>query len=306
MQIPSALLTLSCDASRVTVHPGDLIGRLASADVVISDPRVSEAHALVSLRRRSLRLLGLRGALSVDGHDVDVVTLAPGVRFDLAEGLTFTVERVDLPTHTLMLCGTAQGAVELGASSYSLVPLDGAGPRTLRLMAGYVQGAAGHLWYSGTCLWIRPRGQEAEPIETGGRWTIEGCPLRVIQVPLDGANDTVIEPGAERTGLVIVARYTSVHVQRGDGTAVLTGRPANLVSELVNFGGKPVSWEVVSRQIWGEHVDRELLRDNFDATRSRLRRQLRDLGVRDDLVSLDGSGNVELVLYPGDRMVDET
>ncbi len=85
MQIPSAQLTLSSDDSRVTVHPGDLIGRLASADVVISDPRVSEAHALVSLRRRSLRLLGLRGALSVGGREVDVVTLAPGVRVDLAE-----------------------------------------------------------------------------------------------------------------------------------------------------------------------------------------------------------------------------
>jgi len=307
MQIPSAQLTISSGASRVTVHPGDLIGRLASADVVISDPRVSEAHALVSLRRRSLRLLGLRGALSVDGHEVDAVTLAPGVRVDLAEGLAVTVERVELPTHTLMLCGTAQGAVELGASSYSLVSPDGAGPRVLRLMAGYVQGAAAHLWYSGACLWIRPRGLEAEPIETGGRWTIEGCPLRVIQVPLDGANDTVVEDGSpERVGLVIVARYTSVHLQCGDRTSVLTGRPANLVSELVGFAGKPVAWEVVSRQLWGTHVDRELLRDNFDSTRSRLRRQLRDLGVREDLVLLDGSGNVELVLYPGDRLVDET
>lgn len=258
MQIPSAQLTLSSDDSRVTVHPGDLIGRLASADVVIPDLRVSEAHALVSLRRRSLRLLGLRGALSVGGREVDVVTLAPGVRVDLAEGLTFTVERVELPTHTLVMLGTAQGAVELGASSYSLVAPEGAGPRALRLMAGYVPGAAAHLWYSGACLWIRPRGQEAEPIETGGRWTIEGCPLRVIQVPLDGANDTVVEGGSpERVGLVIVARYTSVHLQCGDRTAVLTGRPANLVSEFGRLRRKPVAVEVVSRQLLGAHVDRE-------------------------------------------------
>lgn len=308
MQLPSAQLVFSCDVARVTVHPGDLIGRLASADVVISDPRISEAHALVSLRRRSLRLLGLRGALSVDGREADAVTLAPGLRVELADGLGFTVESVELPTHSLVLCGTGQGPVELGASSYSLLPENPTtGPQTLRLVMGYVHGAAAHLWYSGARLWIRPDGEEAEPIETGGRWTVAGCPLRVIHMPLDGTNDTIIGAGRnDRTNLVIVARYTSVHVQRDGGTAVLTGKPANLVSELVGFGGKPVSWETVSRQIWGEHGDREQLRDNFDATRSRLRRQLRDLGIREDLVTLDGSGNVELVLYPGDHMVDET
>ena len=45
---------------------------------------------------------------------------------------------------------------------------------------------------------------------------------------------------------------------------------------------------------------------NFDTTLARLRRQLRDLAIREDLVGLDGAGNVELVLYPGDRMVDES
>lgn len=307
MQLPSARLNFSGNIPPVTVHPGDLIGRLVSAHVVISDPRVSEAHALVCLRRRALRVLGLRGALSVGGREVDVVTLTPGLTVELADGLTFTVERVDLPAQSLVLCGTEQGPVELGASSYSLLPGDASGQRTLRLIAGYVHGAAAHLWSSGARLWIRPAGQEAEPIDTDGRWTIAGCPLRVIQRPLDGTEDTMIDAGRnERTSLVIVARYTSVHLQRDGGTAVLTGKPANLVSELVGFGGKPVAWETVSRQIWGEHGDREQLRDNFDATRSRLRRQLRDLGVRDDLVSLDGSGNVELVLYPGDHMIDET
>jgi hypothetical protein len=62
---------------------------------------------------------------------------------------------------------------------------------------------------------------------------------------------------------------------------------------------------MLARQVWGDR-DRELLRDNFDATRSRLRRQLRDLDIRDDLVCLDGSGNVELVLHSSDRIIDES
>lgn len=308
MQVPAVQLTISSDARSVTVHPGGLIGRLAGAEVTIADPRVSEAHALVSLRSRTLKLLALRGGLTVGGREVDAVTLEVGLRIELAEGLFVTVDRVELPTHTLVLCGAAQGPVELGSSSHSLLVGEEAGPRTLRLVAGFVANAVGHVWCSGARLWIRLRGREAEAIEAGGQWDVEGCKLRVIRVPLDGIRDTVSEQGRaeSRRGLVLVARYTSVHVQRDGATAVLTGKPANLVSELVRFGGKPVPWETLSRQIWGERSERELLRDNFDATRGRLRRQLRELGLREDLVTLDGSGNVELVLYPGDRVVDET
>ena len=84
-----------------------MIGRVWSAALVLDDPRISEAHALVSLRNRSLRLMALRGALTVDGRDVDSVTLAPGLRVELADGVSLTVEAVELPTHSLVLCGAA-------------------------------------------------------------------------------------------------------------------------------------------------------------------------------------------------------
>lgn len=309
MQVPSAQLIISCDGARVTVHPGTLIGRLSKADVVITDPRISEAHALVSLRRRSLRLLGLRGPVMVAGREVDSVALEPGLRVELADGLFMTVESVELPTHTLVLYGTAQGRVELGASTHSLLLADDRGARTLRLVAGYVPSAAAHLWYSGANLWIRLNGRDAEPIESGARWMIEGCAVCVSQVPLSGTDETVTEPSRgpiESTSLVIIARYTTVHIQREGVTSVITGKPAHLISELVRFGGKPIPWETLARQIWGGQSDREQLRDNFDATLKRCRRQLRDLEMRANLVSLDGSGNVELVLYPGDRIVDES
>lgn len=307
MQVPAAQLILSNSGSRVTVHPGALIGRLASAEVTIEDPRISEAHALVSLRSRSLRLLALRGPLTVDGLDVDAVELTEGLRVELADGLFFTVEHVELPLHVLVLIGAAQGPVELGSSTQSLVVTGS--PRTLRLVAGFMPDAAGHLWYSGARLWIRVNGQLPEAIESGGKWDVEGCAVRVIHLPLDGSRDTVTPEQklrVARAKLMIVARYTTVHVRRDMGTAVLTGKPANLVTELVRFGGKPVPWCTLAQQIWGERTDRDRLRDNFDATRSRLRRQLRELSIREDLVTLDGSGNVELVLYPGDRMLDES
>ncbi len=302
MQVPSATISVPSHGLRVTVHPGSLFGRLAMAAVSISDPRVSEAHALVSLRARSLQLLALRGLLLVDGHEVDHVALVPGLRVELAEGLPLVIERVELPTHALLLCGAAPGAVELGAATYSLVEE----ANTVRVVVGFVDGAAGHVWSSGSSLWIRVAEQPPQRVEVGGRWTIADCSLRIVHVPLDDTPDTWTDSGRGRTGLVVFARYTTVHIQRDTRTSVVTGKPANLVSELVRFGAKPVPWELVSQQIWGREVDRLTLRKNFDSTMSRLRAQLRELELRDDLVGLDGGGNVELVLHPGDRIVDQT
>lgn len=65
-------------------------------------------------------------------------------------------------------------------------------------------------------------------------------------------------------------------------------KSANLVSELVRFGG-----EVGARRC-------------FDSTMRRLRTQLNELELREDLVYLDGGGSVELVLRTGEQIVDET
>ncbi len=273
-----------------------------TATIPIADPRVSEAHALVSLRGRSLKLLALRGLVLVEGTEVDSVTLEPGLHVELAEGLPLKVRSVSVPTHALMLCGTAPGAVELSATIYSIVAESGG----LRTVIGFIEGVPAHLWYSGTGLWIRISGKEAEPVYPGAKWTVLGCSLQIIQVPLQGTPDTWTDNSYVRNGLVVIARYTTVHVQRASVTAVIVGKPANLISELIRFGGIPVAWEMLSRQIWGKSIDRLALRKNFDSTIARLRSQLRELEIRDDLVRLDGAGNVEIVLYPGDRMVDQT
>lgn len=260
---------------------------------------------MVSLRERELWLMALRGCLSVDGRDVDMLALRPHLHFELTEGLTVEVERVEIPTHTLLLCGAEQSPIELGATPLSLLPpLRDAAPRRLRVVMGYVPDAVGHIWHSGATLWIRPGNQAPEPVTPGGRWDIEGCALWVSQAPIGSIQETVRE--ARSKGTTIVARYATVHVLSGEMTSVLTGRPAVLVSELVRFQGKPIHWEMLAREIWGQTFDREQLRKNFDSTMTRLRRQLRELKVRENLVALDGSGNVELVLFPGDRWINET
>jgi hypothetical protein len=301
--VPSAMLRVPVLGVNATVRPGSLIGRLITADLSLSDPRVSEAHALVSWRHRSLKVLALRGPLIVDGQELDAVELLPNTTFELAEGLSVVVESVETPTHTLMLCGAAPGAVEIRATVYSLILEPEIG---VRVLLGFVDSAIGHVWYSGTRPWIRIGKGPAEPLSPGGQWNVAGRALRVIRVPLDDTADTWTERQRSHGGFTLFARYSSVHLQRADGTAVITGKPANLLSELVRFGNKPVPWDVLSRQIWGESIDRSLLRKNFDSTLARLRAQLRELGMREDLVGLDGGGNIEIVLHAGDRTVDQT
>ena len=55
-----ARVVVELDGDRHVLGVGDLIGRLPSAALVVDDPRVSEAHAIVSLRRAALHLLALR------------------------------------------------------------------------------------------------------------------------------------------------------------------------------------------------------------------------------------------------------
>ena len=74
------------DGSAVDLCPGDLIGRLWSAALRVDNARVSEAHALVSLRGQHLKMLALRGVNAVDKKRVTEDQLVPAVSIQLARG----------------------------------------------------------------------------------------------------------------------------------------------------------------------------------------------------------------------------
>ncbi|MCY0989336.1 FHA domain-containing protein [Nannocystis sp. ILAH1] len=310
MQFPSARIYVPLNQVVVTVHPGSFVGRLPTADIHIVDPRVSEAHALVSLRGNALKLLSLRGPLRVAGKTVDPAPLEPGTQIELASGIEMFVEDVQIPPVMLVLCGTEQGTVELGAATYSLLPGTSQGRATVRLVPDYVDGAPAHVWYSANTLWIRQADGAAEELVPGRKWQVAGCPLWLVELPLTSTSDTLanrdVEGPSSLRPLVLIARYTSLHVQQGGRTLIVHGKPSELTSELVRFGGGPVSWDVLAGEVWGREMDRILLRKNFDATMARLRARLKEGEVREDVVALDGKGNVELVLHPEDRVLDQT
>lgn len=131
-------VVLACGSGPgVRMGPGDLVGRLRSADLRIDDPRVSEAHAYVSLREDSLRLLALRGGLAVDGRLVREVSLARGLRILLAKGdppVELVVREAVHPNAMLALRGPGLDDEVLTGRSLSLVrdPGLGCGRATIR------------------------------------------------------------------------------------------------------------------------------------------------------------------------------
>lgn len=104
--------------------------------------------------------------------------------------------------------------------------------------------------------------------------------------------------------LNIELHQETVRVHRaGQPTAELAGMPARIVCEVARFEA-PTPWLWVAHEIWGRALDKDTLRQRWDRNNRSLRKKLRGIGVREDLVRADWSGNVELVLGPDDQVVD--
>lgn len=280
--------------------PGDLIGRLWSAALSIPDPRISEAHAMISLRGEELKLLALRGRFAVDGRSQSGVVLEAGQRITLADGLDVMVEEVVLPAAVFAIEGDGLPRVVV-AGPCSLLTR----PRP-ELVPRLIPEAPAWLWSDGEVWCLSIAGQRRQ-IMPGDRWELDGLQFRALGLKLGHAGRTATRlEGTVVRPLRIVARFDTVHLypQGGDPIA-LNGLAARIVSEVVSFDG-PVPWEVLARELWPSEDDSHVLRHKLDVNLSRLRGRLREAGLRGDLVRSDGFGHVELFLYDGDEVEDRT
>ena len=289
------------DGRSVRLSPGAIVGRLSSAEIRFSDPGVSEAHALVSLRGRQLKLLALRRWFEVGGKRCSEVVLAAGQRIHLTPEVVLTVEAVSVAPRVLALAGASPDPCELSASVHSVIEGDGG----LVIEPGFLPDAVAHI-SSSTDGWVLRRDDgETLDLHPGTTATLGSSVVTAVLVDVDAGTSTQHTPITARP-LRIVARLDTAHLHPdGRPSVVLTGIAARIVSELVVLGGGPVSWEVVAREIWAQG-DERLLRQNWDRNMRSLRGRLRSEGIRDDLVRPDGHGNTELFLLPGDEAIDET
>lgn len=284
------------DGERVALGHGDFIGRVWTAALVLDDPRVSEGHAMVSLRGGELWLLALRRRVAVDGRSVGEVRLEPGQAIELADRLVLHVEAVELPDVVLAIEAEGLPAVALPA----VAALRG---RPRPSVAGrHEPGAPCVVWTTGEG-WRRSVDGVVTSLAPGDTWLVEGVPFRAIALALSGGGATRLTGGVDPPLLVRVSFDTAL-VQRGEDPPVaLSGQLARVLSELVALGG-PAPWEVVARELWPDETDAFLLRKKWDVVLGRLRARLREGRIRADLVHAAGTGQVELLLRPGDRVDD--
>ena len=281
---------------------GDLIGRLPSAALHIDDARISEAHALVSLRGQDLKLLALRGRFAIDQKPLSEVVLQPGLCILIARDLELFVETVSLPKVVLGIRGEGLPQQMLsGTCSISITPRPTLIPR-------YTGNAQAWIWSVGAAWRLRVGQGEAKPLHIGDTFEVDGVGFEVVAVSLEQAGQVQTEAlGAVGATIRLIANYDTVHIHReGEPAFAVTGISARIISELVACGA-PVSWKAVAKEIWrNTEEDDHQLRRKWDISLSRLRSKLKEARIRPNLVRSDRSGNVEIFLAEGDQVEDRT
>ena len=283
-----------------TVGPGAIIGRSFAADVRLSDGRVSEAHALISLRGGALVLFALRGRVRVGGRDVPRVSLEKGLEVQLAQGVSLTVLDLELPA--ALLAVEAPGIprqVLTGVVSVCLQPQP-------HLATG-VRADAAALLFSDGLAWFATVDGATRGVALGDRLRLPGLELAFVAQARTVVGTPETGPVTGARTVQVVRQGTSVHVWPAGAAAPCTfsGQPAQLLSMLLTRGG-PVRWEDVSSALWeGDETD-EVVRHRLDVLLGKLRRRFDDAGVRRDLVVSHRTGYLELLLYPGDQAHDRT
>lgn len=281
--------------------PGDVIGRMWTAALQLPDPFVSEAHALVSLREGALKLLGLRGRLSVGGKSVPEVALSSGLKIGLSPRTTLEVSEVRIPSAMLALDLPGLGRRVL-SGVVSLVTQ----PR-VDLIAGANPEAAAVLWSDGLTWFARVRDGSDAPLSPDENLVLEGHTIPIVSVTVGASGEvTTVDPASLESALHLTVRYDTVHIHRDAApTLTLDGIIARIVSDLAT-AGVPMGWQVLAAELWPGEADPAILRRNWDAALARLRKKLREARIRADLVRADRSGNFELFLARGDRVDDQT
>lgn len=279
--------------------PGDIIGRSDRAALCLSEPYISEAHAMVSLRSGELKLLALRGRFSVDGKPASQITLRAGQRIVLASRAPLVVEEVVLPTEVLALVTEGIAPIVLQAVCSLRVG------STVELAPGFVPDAAATFWTSGPQLYVRVGDEPACSVAEGASFEIRGRVFRIVaEERLARSHVATWESDEVGAPLHLIVSYDTVKIIAGAHRVTLDGISARIVSELAAVGA-PVAWQEVAKEIWGrEPIAEQLLRDRWDTSLARLRRKLETARLRTDLVHSTGAGQVELLLGPGDTMED--
>ncbi len=287
------------DGSVAQTCAGDIIGRQWTCSVVLSDERVSIAHAMVVIRGGAFRLLTLRGGVAIGGSLVSDPILERGLTLEFAPGLALTVTEVRLPEFALALAGPGLEPTDVfGVCSLVLSP-------TVRLRRGHRANADAWLFDDGSAWFATsPSGVRQGPLSAGDDVIVGDWTGTLVKRELPQGLAATLATSSDYEPLRIESYFDAVRIfQTGKLVTQLAGNGARILAELLEIG-QPIAWEAVAGEIWPDAKDRWVLRNRWDTALKRLRTHLAKSGLRSDLVCSDGTGQIAAVLYPTDAFVD--
>lgn len=290
----------------VELGPGDMIGRSERAALCLSEPHISEAHAMVSLRGGELRLLALRGRFSVDGKATSQVALQRGQRIVLASRTALEVVDVRLPTEVLAIASEDFGPHIFASVNSLRVPGPSSDVSAPTFVTGFVPDADAVFWTLGDRLHVRIADAPARELCAGDELAVGPHRFSIVRTPLLVATHAPTQESVEvGAPLHLILNYDTVHLIAGPYRLGLDGIAARIVCELASVRA-PIAWQEVARAIWGraEDLTEETLRERWDSSLGRIRRKLKEARLRTDLVHATRGGLVELRLVPGDTLED--
>ena len=266
------------------LNPGDLIGRMELAALPIEDARISEAHAMISLREGELRLLALRGRFRVGQELCAQVSLEIGLRVELAQGITLHVLEVALPEQVLGL--EVPGLARL-ILPQTMTLFEGSPPQA---RAGYDDTGAAIFWTVDGQHRVTIPGQPTRQIVAGDLIELPSMTARVVSVPLNHASRTQTRTHvATVTRLEVLTHGVRVH-QEDHASALIAGLPGKILAALLTHG-PTMSWEQLVEHVWpGDRSLEHALRRRFDCNLARLRARLQRLNLSPQLIRMSGTG----------------
>jgi hypothetical protein len=286
-----AIFSLSTTGEIFELGPGETIGRSHLAGMCIEDPRVSEAHALLSLRGDALMLLPLRGRFRVDQKVATEIILEAGMRVELAPDIEIECLEVIVPP---ILPGIEVPGlppfVPVGTTSVWLDPV--------RIARGYHGDANVVFWAVGTD-WKATVGPTVHCVEPGLEISFGDQSIRILETRLR-------ESALTRTRQVLKGSVTwrpgidAVRLQSVDRAPVtIGGVPGRILNTLLRVEPS-MHWHAIAAHVWpGDASMEQSLRKRFDVGLLRLRDRLSTV-IEDELITLNGHGMVTLQLRPHD------
>lgn len=283
----------------VTLGPGALIGRANTATLYIDDPRVSEAHAMVSLRDHCLKLISLRGRFRHQGKVMHEIQLVPEMRLELAEGVEVVCEEVHLPSSVVGLT-IWPGPLQVPLSGTTTIHVKGSDASIRR---GYDPTGDLIVWSTGQRWSAKVKGQQRRTLTSGDLISLEHVRIQVVDMPLADLDKGQTRSHLRAGALLKCTAHQVIITPDVGASHVISGIPGRILSSVLRRGNA-AQWTQIVSDVWPD--DRSIpssLRRRFDAGLRRLRDSMQVVFPgSDDMLMLDGAGVLILQLGKDDRV----